>query len=244
MPGHRRAKTKACQIQSQALYEYFRAFKKRKYLSHEALRLCPYCERPTRAGISGRKGLEVSTVELNVREGQQFKEPFASMNPFNCVPFLELDDGTVISESVSVCRYLEELHPEPSLFGSNAAECPIIDVWNRRIEIDGFMPILHSVRNHLPNFKGRVIPGTRSELLQLPAMVERGKDMLKVLLTRIDPQLAKSEFIAGPAISIADITGYFMMSMAKNLEMDIEGPYPNVFRWHQALSKRPSTQNL
>jgi glutathione S-transferase len=89
-----------------------------------------------------------------------------------------------------------------------------------------------------------VIPGNRSELPQLPAMVERGKDMLNVLLTRIDPQLAKSEFIAGPAISIADITGYFMMKMAKNLEMDIEGPYPNAFRWHQALSKRPSTQNL
>jgi glutathione S-transferase len=190
------------------------------------------------------KGLEVPTVELNVREGNQYKEPFASMNPFNCVPFLELDDGTVIAESVSICRYLEERHPEPSLFGRNPEERAIIDMWNRRIEIDGFMPILHALRNHVPFFKGRVIPGTRSELPQLPAMVERGKDMLKVLLGRIDPQLAKSEFIAGPAISIADITGYFMMNMANALEMDIEGAYPNVYRWHQALSERPSTQNL
>ena len=190
------------------------------------------------------KGLTVPTVELNLREGQQFKEPFASLNPFNCVPVLELDDGTVISESVSVCRYLEELHPEPSLFGRDAVERATIDMWNRRIEIDGFMPILHAVRNQLPNFKGRVIPGTRSELPQLPAMVERGKDMLKVLLGRIDSQLAKSEFIAGPAISIGDVTGFFTMNMAKHLEIDIEGPYPNVFRWHQALSQRPSTQNL
>ena len=190
------------------------------------------------------KGLEVPTVELNLREGEQFKEPFASMNPFNCVPFLELDNGTVISESVSVCRYLEELHPEPSLFGSSAEERAVIDMWNRRSEIDGFMPILHAVRNRLPNFEGRVIPGTRSELPQLPGVVERGKDMLNVLLTRIDPQLAKSEFIAGPTISIADITGYFMMNMAKIMETDIEGSYPNVFRWHQALSKRPSIQHL
>ena len=190
------------------------------------------------------KGLKVPTVELNLREGQQFKEPFASMNPFNCVPFLELDDGTVISESVSVCRYLEELHPEPSLFGRNAVERATVDMWNRRIEIDGFMPILHAVRNKLPNFKGRVIPGTRNELPQLPAMVERGTDMLKVLLGRIDPQLAKSEFIAGPTISIADITGFFMMKMAGVLKMDIEDAYPNVFRWHQALSKRPSILNL
>ncbi len=106
------------------------------------------------------------------------------------------------------------------------------------------MPTLHAVRNHLPNFKGRVMPGTRSELPQLPAMVERGQDMLKVLLGRIDPQLAKSEFIAGPAISIADHTGFFMMNMAKHMEMDIEAPYPNAFRWHQALSRRPSTQDI
>ncbi len=190
------------------------------------------------------KGLEVPTVELNVRDGAQHKEPFASMNPFNCVPFLELDDGTVIAESVSICRYLEELHPEPSLFGRDAAERATVDMWNRRIEIDGFMPILHALRNHVPFFQGRVIPGTRNELPQLPAMVERGKDMLKVLLERIDPQLAKSEFIAGPDICIADITGYFMMNIADALEMDIEGPYPTVFRWHQALAKRPSTQNL
>jgi glutathione S-transferase len=190
------------------------------------------------------KGLTVPMVELNLREGAQFKEPFASLNPFHCVPVLELDDGTVIAESVSICRYLEELHPEPSLFGRDPVERATIDMWNRRIEIDGFMPILHAVRNQLPNFKGRVIPGNRSELPQLPAVVERGKDMLNVLLTRIDSQLAKSEFIAGQAISIADITGYFMMKMAKNLEMDIEGPYPNAFRWHQALSERPSIQKL
>jgi glutathione S-transferase len=190
------------------------------------------------------KGIEVPTVELNLREGEQFKEPFASLNPFHCLPVLELDDGTVITESVSVCRYLEELHPEPSLFGGDAVERATIDMWNRRIEIDGFMPILHAVRNHLPNFKGRVIPGYRSELAQLPAIVERGQDMLKVLLERVDPQLAKSEFIAGPTLSIADITGYFMMKMARNLEMDIEGPFPNAFRWHQALSERPSFQNL
>jgi len=190
------------------------------------------------------KGIEVPSVELNVRDGEQFKEPFTSMNPFHCVPFLEFDNGTVISESISVCRYLEELHPEPSLFGTNAEERAVIDMWNRRIEIDGFMPILHALRNHVPFFEGRVIPGTRTDLPQLPDVVTRGKDMLNVLLARIDPQLAKSEFIAGATISIGDITGYFMINMAKALKMDIEGPYPNVFRWHQALAARPSTQSL
>lgn len=188
------------------------------------------------------KGLTVPSVELNVRDGQQFKEPFTTLNPFHCVPFLELDDGTVISESVSICRYLEELNPMPSLFGRNAAERATIDMWNRRVEIDGFMPILHAVRNHLPNFEGRVIPGTRTDLVQLPTVVERGKDMLDILLSRLEPQLGKSEFIAGPTVSIADITGYFMINMANRLEMDIAGRYSHIARWHKAFSARPSAQ--
>lgn len=188
------------------------------------------------------KGITLPSTELNVRDGHQFKEPFASLNPFHCVPFLELDDGTVISESISICRYLEEMYPEPSLFGRNATERATIDMWNRRLELDGFMPILHAVRNHLPNFKGRVVPGTRTDLAQLPAMVERGKEMLDILLSRLEPQMSKSEFIAGPNVSVADITGYFMINMAQKVEMDIENRYPNIHRWHKAFASRPGTQ--
>ena len=79
------------------------------------------------------KGLEVPTQQLNVRDDDQFVEPFTSMNPFHCVPFLELDDGKVIAESMSICRYLEELHPEPPLFGRTAEERAVIDMWLGRL---------------------------------------------------------------------------------------------------------------
>ena len=124
------------------------------------------------------KGLEVPMAQLNVREDEQFAEPFTSMNPFHCVPFLELDDGNVIAESMSICRYLEELYPEPALFGRTAEERAVIDMWLRRFELDGFIPMLHAVRNHVPMFAGRVVPGTRTDLPQLPAMVTRGKEMM------------------------------------------------------------------
>ena len=109
------------------------------------------------------KGLEVPTQQLNVRDDDQFVEPFTSMNPFHCVPFLELDDGKVIAESMSICRYLEELHPEPPLFGRTAEERAVIDMWLRRFELDAFIPMLHAVRNHVPMFAGRVVPGTRTD---------------------------------------------------------------------------------
>ena len=188
------------------------------------------------------KGVELPIVELNVRDDAQFKEPFTTMNPFHCVPFLELDNGTVIAESISICRYLEELHPEPSLFGADAPERAKIDMWNRRVELDGFMPILHAVRNSVPTFKGKVVPGTRTDLEQLPAMVTRGKEMLDIFLARLEPQLKSSPFIAGANISIADITCYFVINMANTVELDVESKYPNIFRWHHEFSARPSTQ--
>jgi glutathione S-transferase len=188
------------------------------------------------------KGLEIPTVQLNVRDDEQFKEPFTSMNPFHCVPFLELDDGTVIAESISVCRYLEELHPEPSLFGRTAAERGIIDMWNRRVELDGFMPLLHATRNDMPLFAGRVVPGTRTELAQLPAMIERGQEMGHVFFARLEPQMADNEFIAGSDVSIADITAWFVINMANRFEMGMAERYPNIQRWHTMFSARPCAE--
>ena len=186
------------------------------------------------------KGMTVPTVELNVRDGAQFEEPYTSMNPFHCVPFLELDDGTVIAESVSICRYLEELQPEPSLFGRDAAERAIVDMWNRRVELDGFMPALHATRNDVPLFAGRVVPGTRTDLAQLPTMVERGKEMLDIFFGRLEPQLAANEFVAGARVSIADITCFFVVNMANRFGMGVAGRYPGIHRWHEAFAARPS----
>ena len=188
------------------------------------------------------KGLEVPTEQLNVRDDDQFVEPFASMNPFHCVPFLELDDGNVIAESMSICRYLEELNPEPPLFGRTAEERAVIDMWLRRFELDAFIPMLHAVRNHVPMFAGRVVPGTRTDLPQLPVMVTRGKEMMEVFLARVEPHMAQNEFIAGPDFTIADITGYFTVRMTNALEMDLTTPYPAVTAWFAKVSRRPAFQ--
>ena len=188
------------------------------------------------------KGLEVPTEQVNVREGAQFAEPFNSMNPFHCVPFLQLDDGTVIAESMSICSYLEELHPVPALFGRTPEERAVIDMWLRRFELDGFIPLLHALRNHVATFAGRVVPGTRSDLPQSPAMVARGKEMMEVFLDRVEPHMASNEFIAGPEFTVADITGFFTLRMAYALEMDINASWPAVAAWFAKVSARPAFQ--
>jgi len=188
------------------------------------------------------KGLELPTEQLNVREGAQFTAALTEMNPFHCVPFLELEDGTVIAESLSICRYIEEIYPQPPLFGRTSIERAVVDMWLRRFELDGLVPMLHAVRNSLPVFAGRVVPGTRNSLPQLPALVTRGREMMEIFLGRVEPYMAKNAFVAGPQFSVADITGFFAVRSASTLNMDIGSRYPAVAAWFAKVSARPSFQ--
>ena len=188
------------------------------------------------------KGIEVPVVGVDVRAGALHEEPLRSMNPFAVVPFLEIEDGTCIGESVAVCRYLEELHPERPLMGSDARERALVEMWNRRVELDGFVPGIHALRNSDPLYAGRVLPGTRNDLPQLPEIVERGRAALAILFPRLDAQLAGRPFIAGEGFSIADITAYFTVRVAARIDAPIPGPCPHLARWYGEVSARPSTE--
>ena len=190
------------------------------------------------------KELKLETISVNVREDELFKEPYNSMNPFNCIPFLELENGTIITETISICRYLDEQSNSSKLFGNNTEERAIIDMWNRRIELDGFLPLLHSVRNKTSFFKGKVVPGTRTSITQSPEIVERGIEMFDILLNRIEPHISENKFLLGDKFSIADITGHFMFNLSNMLKIDFGQKYKNVYRWKSDLEKRPSNPLL
>lgn len=190
------------------------------------------------------KELKLETISVNVREDELFKEPYNSMNPFNCIPFLELENGTIITETISICRYLDEQSNSSKLFGNDTEERAIIDMWNRRIELDGFLPLLHSVRNKTSFFKGKVVPGTRTSITQSPEIVERGIEMFDILLNRIEPHLSKNKFLLGDKFSIADITSHFMFNLSNMLKIDFRQKYKNVYRWKSDLEKRPSNPLL
>ena len=190
------------------------------------------------------KELKLETISVNVREDELFKEPYNSMNPFNCIPFLELENGTIITETISICRYLDEQSNSSKLFGNDTEERAIIDMWNRRIELDGFLPLLHSVRNKTSFFKGKVVPGTRTSITQSSEIVERGIEMFDILLNRIEPHLSKNKFLLGDKFSIADITSHFMFNLSNMLKIDFGQKYKNVYRWKSDLEKRPSNPLL
>ncbi len=184
------------------------------------------------------KGIAMDFHEVNVREGQQHQEPYVTKNPFRLTPFLELDDGTIIAESMAICRYLEELNPEPNLMGRDAKERAVIEMWNRRVELDGFANLSSAARNTAPMFAGRVLPGLKSDHPQVPEVAERGRELVRLFLPKLDAQLAENKFVAGDRFTVADITAVFLIRGVQMQKLDLSS-CPNIERWFAEVSARP-----
>ena len=183
-------------------------------------------------------GIEVPIVQLNVRDGDQFEEPYNSLNPFHCIPFLELEDGTVITESVAICRFLEEINnTSKKLFGKTSKERAIIEMWNRRLEIDGYIPLINGIRNKFERYEGKVLPGTRNDLPQVPAIAKRVIESCRILFQRLNAHLKTRTHVAGDTLSIADITGYEVVQRAIAIEMNFD-ELEEAKAWHQKLDRR------
>ncbi|MGI9476652.1 MAG: glutathione S-transferase family protein [Hyphomicrobiaceae bacterium] len=186
------------------------------------------------------KGIKVPTEQINTRTKEQFSEAFLKVNPRGTVPVLELDDGTTITESVSICRYFEDLHPEPALFGRDAKEKALVDMWNRRMEIEGYAPAGEVIRNSLEMFEDRAIAGIPNGVPQIPALAERGRASFARFLERLDARLGESQFIAGDQLSIADQTAFITLDFAKRGELNVPETAKNILRWQGEMAARPS----
>jgi glutathione S-transferase len=149
------------------------------------------------------------------------------------VPALVLDDGTVITESIAICRYFEALQPEPPLFGRSALEIARVEMWNRRLELHFLLPVAHVFRNSHPAMKEMEVP-------QVPAWAEANKPRIMEFITLLDAELKDRPFIAGDAFTVADITGLVAVDFMKPAKLAVPGEFGNLKRWHAAVSARPS----
>ncbi|HEY2179328.1 MAG TPA: glutathione S-transferase family protein [Caulobacteraceae bacterium] len=178
------------------------------------------------------KGLEVPETALDLRKREHKSDEHRARNSLGQVPTLELDDGTTISETVAICRYFEELHPSPSLFGSTAVEMARVDMWVRRIEFQVMMPV--------GNYWRHAHPFTAALLTQHKAFGESNREAYAGAQRWLDRELAGREFIAGEAYSMADICALTTVDFAHWIGLPIDAERENLIAWRGRVSARPS----
>jgi glutathione S-transferase len=203
---------------------------------------CTTAPSPRRVRIFlAEKGITVPTIQVDLRTGDQFSPAFRVINPECTVPVLELDNGTTISDILGICRYFEELHPEPRLMGHTAEEKAVIEAWQRRTERDGFYAAMEAFRNSTPGLKGRALPGPES-YEQIPALAERGRARIQHFFAWLDTRLSDNEFICGPHFTVADITGMVTVDFCGWAKLRPPEHLSHLHRWHAAVSGRPSAK--
>ncbi len=180
------------------------------------------------------KGIQIPYEEVDLGKAINRGEEFRKKNPSGTVPVLELDDGTCISETVAICRYLEELHPNPPLMGVDAKDRAIVEMWQRRMELELLIPVANAFRQRHEFFKGKI--------RQTPEFAEAQKKDAEERLARLNDELVNRKFIAGDRYTIADITALCAIDFGRVSKIAIQPDQANLARWHAEVSARASAK--
>lgn len=181
------------------------------------------------------KGIDVPRASIDIMTSVHKMPDFAAKNPFMRVPVLELDDGTFLSESVAICRYFEEIQPDPPLFGRTAVEKATVEMWNRRVELGPFLNIAQGFRH----------TNSAMAALEVPQIMDWGianQNKIDASLALCNEALARSAFVAGDVFTIADITLLTCVDFLRVLRRTIPDSMTNLRDWHERVSHRESAK--
>jgi len=179
------------------------------------------------------KGIEIPTEQVDIGTLQQKTAAFTAINPMQRVPVLVLDDGTIITESIAICRYFEGLRPEPALFGRGALGQAMVEMWQRRVELNLLAPVAAVFRHLHPAMKEMEVP-------QVAEWGEANKPRVMEFIELLDRELHDRLFIAGDHFSVADITALVAIDFMKPAKLAVPEEFRNLRRWHAQVSARPS----
>jgi glutathione S-transferase len=181
------------------------------------------------------KGITVAFEEIDLMKGALKSEEMTRLNPMQRVPILVLDDGTTISETMAICRYFEEIKPEPALFGHSAIGRANVEMWNRRMELGLWTHVSQAFRHTHPAMANLEVP-------QVKEWGEANKKKALEVLAMLDKELAGNAFVAGDAYTVADITALVAVDFMRPARIAIPETLANVKRWHAEVSARPSAK--
>lgn len=181
------------------------------------------------------KGVEdLEIVQIDLLAGEHKTPEYRAEVGMTNVPALILDDGTALTESLAICRYLESLHPEPNLFGRDARETAIIEMWTRRAELMAAMPLMQAVRHGHPAL---AVLET-----QVPEVAANSRQMAERALAIFDKRLGESEWIAADRVTMADGVLYSGIEFSRMVKFEVPEAMVNVTRWLAAMRGRGSAK--
>jgi glutathione S-transferase len=201
---------------------------------------CATAPSPRRARILlAEKGVPHETVQVDLRQGEQFGAAFRAVNPQCTVPALRTEEGPVLTDNAAIAAYLEARFPEPPLLGRTPVEKAEVASWNWRAEFEGLLAVAEALRNGSPAMANRALPGP-ADFAQIPELAQRGVARIQLFFSVLDERLAGREFLATERFSIADITAAVAVDFARVVKQKPGEQHANLQRWRAALAQRPS----
>ncbi len=179
------------------------------------------------------KGIEVPLVPVDMGALGHKGEEITKRNPLQRLPVLELDDGTIITESVAICRYFDELFPEKPLMGGDPLEKAHIEMWQRRMEMHLLLLVANVFRHAHPAMKDWEVP-------QIAEFSEANRPKVMASLKWLNDELADREFIAGQSFTIADITAMIAVDFMKPARLSVPEDHTALLDWYGRVKARPS----
>lgn len=180
------------------------------------------------------KGIDIPMQNFDLLAGDNRKPPYTDKNPAGQSPALELDNGTVIAETVVICEYLDEINPGSSLVGANAQERAISRMWQRRVELNITEPMYNGFRfgEGLGLFKDRVhcIPEASAGL----------KASAQKSLKWLDGLMNGRDFVSGNQLRLVDLVLYCCLDFAKGVGQPLDPALTNINAWFKRMDARPS----
>ena len=180
------------------------------------------------------KGLQIPRIEIDASKRENQTPEFLAINPLGKLPVLELDDGSYLTESIAICRYLESLHPEQPLFGRDAREQATVDMWLGRVESEIVLP-LTSAFKHTGEYWAGKYP-------QVPEFGQWWRERALESYEWLDRSLTNREFLATDRYTMADIALQCALIMGKPTGTPIPDHCSEVRRWYTAVTARPTAR--
>ena len=173
--------------------------------------------------------------EIDLMAGDNRKPEYLQHNPAGQLPALVLDNGEIISEITAICEYLDETTDDKTLIGNTAAERAHTRMWTRRVDLGICEPMVNGFRyaEGMAIFKDRMVT--------VPEGADGLKSVAQSKLAWLDEQMADGrEFVAGSAVSLADVLLFGMLAFAANVGQPLNADHKRVGAWFERMAARPS----